>query len=424
MALLRKAMALLGRLNLKAAGPAPTSHHTVVTWEAGHVRTAVLRLSGGTGEILGLAAAPVQASGYGSHPDPDRWYRACDVALAQAEDMTSRPAGRKIVPDYVTMTIPSGVTRSLSIVDETRRRHSRRPISLDEMQTLLRRGYRKAQDRLDVRSRGSREDIIAGTLALITVDGQQVSDPVGMTGDLVQLNICFSLAPAEWIRSLQLIAQRLGLDLGGIVPHHVVLASPLADAASLLVVVDSSITTVDQVRRGRVEWVASIPHGAESLLAGTLEGLDVPDNQTEALMRAFRSGQLREDVDQRLSANYWRALRQWMGRLADQVSAVAPSSHLPFRVYSHDATGLVPEITPALATPFWEQRLGCARCPKVDALDPNGVSAVLDSTGQANGPAFLLLRSMVHYVARLYAPAYVLDRLLCDIVRARPAARG
>lgn len=413
-------MALLSRRGRRPDAPATMTHHTAITWEEGHVRTAVLRLTDGTGEILGLAAAPVQGVNPTSHPDPDRWYAACDRALAQSEDMTQRLAGRKIVSDYATMAIPSGVTRSLAIVDEVRRRNPRRPVTLEEMQMLLRRGYRKAQDRLDVRARGSHEDIVAGSLALITLDGQPVSDPLGLTGDHMQLYLNFCLAPAEWIRSLELIANRLGLDLAAILPHHMALASPLADAVSLMVVVDEAMTTVDLVRRGRVEWAAVVPHGAAMLIDHTVADLGVPENQLEALMRAYRAGQLRDDVEQRMSSNYWRALRLWMAMLADQIAAVAPDSHVPYRVHCHDVTGRVPEVAPALATPYWEQKLGFGRCPKVDALDVSGINAVLDCSGQANGSPFLLLRSLVNYVARLYSPGNSLDRALTDSIRRRP----
>lgn len=413
-------MALLSRRVGRATAPATMTHHTVVTWEDGHVRTAVLGLSEGSGEILGLAAAPVQGISHTGHPDPERWCAACDKALAQSEDMTQRLAGRKIVPDYVTMAIPSSVTRSLSIVDDTRRRNPRRPITLDEMQTALRRGYRKAQDNLDVRARGSREDIVAGSLAYVSMDGQPVNDPLGLTGDHLQVNLCFCLAPAEWIRSLQLIAERLGLQLAAILPHHMALASPLADSAALMLVVDDALTTVDLVRRGHVEWAAVIPHGAQALIDSIVADLGVPDTQLEALMRAYRAGQLRDDVQQRMSSNYWRALRVWMGRVADQITAVAPESHVPYRVYCHDVTGRVPEISPALATPYWEQRLSFGKCPKVESLEVGAIHAVLDCTGQANGAPFLLLRSLVNYVARLYAPGNDLDRALTDSIRWRP----
>jgi hypothetical protein len=401
-------MALLGRRAGRVI-PSGMSHHTVVTWEDGIVRAAVLRLSEGSAEILGLAAAPVDGISATSHPDPDRWCAACDRALAQSEDMTLRLAGRKIVPDHATMAIPSSVTRSLSIMDETRRRNARKPVTFDELQGMLRRGYRKAQDHLDVRARGSREDIVAGSLASITLDGQPVSDPLGLVGDNLQIGMCFFLAPAEWIRSLQLISERLGLDLATILPHHMALASPLADTAALMVVVDDALTTVDLVRRGHVEWAASVPYGGRALIEGAVADLGVPERQLEALMRTYRAGQLRDDVEQRMSGNYWRSLRIWMGMVADQVTAVAPDTHVR-----------VPEIVPALATPYWEQKLRFGRCPKIEALDPGAIRAVLDCTAQANGTPYLLLRSLVNYVARLYAPGNDLDRALTDSIRWRP----
>jgi len=59
------------------------------------------------------------------------------------------------------------------------------------------------------------------------------------------------------------------------------------------------------------------------------------------------------------------------------------------------------------------------RCPEVIEFGVNTVRDVLDCTGQANGPAFLSLRALAHYVAQLCAPHNELDRALMEIVRGR-----
>lgn len=400
----------------------PMSHHTVVTWEKGVVRVAVISLVQGAAELLGVAATPVQGIGPSSQPDPDRWFSACERALTQAEDMTPRWAGRKVVPDHVSMAIPSAVTRSISVVDEVQRPNPRKPIVADELAALLRRGYRKAQDRLDVRSRGAQEDIVCGALAHISLDGRPVTSPQGLTGDHLRLNLFFCLARIEWIRTLEIIAQRLGLEIVTLVPHHVAYAAPIADTTALLLVVDDQQTVLDMVRQGRVEWTAAIAQGSDVLIAETVARLSLPERQIEGLLRAYRAGELREDIETLISQDYWVALRRWMSALADQVRKSDQPTYLPYQIYCHDAAGRVPEIAPALETPFWERRLQLERCPKVENLEANGSHGVLDCTTQAAGTTHLLLRSLAYYVARLYAPTNDLDRAMVDTVHWRHKA--
>ncbi len=398
------------------------SHHTVVTWEKGLVRTAVIKLVEGSAELLGVASAPVNGIGPASRPDPDRWFAGCERALTQAEDMTQRWAGRKVVPDHVTMAIPSAVTRGLSVVDEIQRPNPRKPIAGEELAALLRRGYRKAQDRLDVRARGGREDIVCGALAFLSLDGRPVTNPEGLVGDRLRLSQFLCLAPVEWIRSLEIIAERLGLEIATIVPHHMAYAAAIADTVALLVVVDDRMTTLDLVRQGRVEWAVAVPVGGDELIQETVAQLSIPERQIEALLRAYRAGELREDIESLMSKSYWAALRRWMSALSAQVHRNGYERYMPYQIYSYDVTGKVPEIVPALETPYWEQRLPFGRCPKVDSLDANGGRNVLDCTSQATGPAHLLLRSLAYYVARLYAPGNDLDRALVDTIHWRHSA--
>ncbi len=398
------------------------SHHTIMSWEKGLVRAAVVKLVEGSAELLGVASAPVQGIGDSTRPDPDRWLAGSERALSQAEDMTPRWAARKIVPDHVTMTIPSGVTRSLSVVDEIQRPNPRKPITQSELDSLLRRGYRKAQDRLDVRARGAKEDIVCGSLAYINLDGRPVTSPGGLSGDHLRLKMFFSLAPVDWIRTLEMIADRLGLEIATIIPHHVAYAAPVSDTVALVLIVDDKKTVVDLVRQGRVEWAASIDQGGDELVAGAMAHLSIPQHQIEALLRAYRAGELREDIETMMSRDYWLALRRWMSALANQVSRSGEDSFLPYRAYCYDVTGRVPEVAAALETPYWEQRLPFGRCPKVDGLDANGSQHVLDCTSQASGSTHLLLRSLACYVARLYAPGQTLDRALVDTIHWRRGA--
>ena len=398
------------------------SHHTIMSWEKGLVRAAVVKLVEGSAELLGVASAPVQGIGDSARPDPDRWLAGSERALSQAEDMTPRWAARKIVPDHVTMTIPSGVTRSLSVVDEIQRPNPRKPITQSELDSLLRRGYRKAQDRLDVRARGAKEDIVCGSLAYINLDGRPVTSPEGLSGDHLRLKMFFSLAPVDWIRTLEMIADRLGLEIATIIPHHVAYAAPVSDTVALVLIVDDKKTVVDLVRQGRVEWAASIDQGGDELVAGAMAHLSIPQHQIEALLRAYRAGELREDIETMMSRDYWLALRRWMSALANQVSRSGEDSFLPYRAYCYDVTGRVPEVAAALETPYWEQRLPFGRCPKVDGLDANGSQHVLDCTSQASGSTHLLLRSLACYVARLYAPGQTLDRALVDTIHWRRGA--
>ncbi len=415
-------MVLLSRT--PKVGPMPEMrHHTLMTWEHGHVRAAVLQLNEGTAEIMGVAAAPVHGIGGTNLPDVERWYIGGERALTQAEEMTAHSSSRKVVPDDVTMCIPSEVTRDLPVTVSQRRRNAKRPISLEEMAALLRRGYRTAQDRAQDQGYSASEDIVCGCLTRLTVDGQSVLDPIGLYGEAVEAQLCFFLAPVVWIRALEAVAARLELALTSIVPHHMAYAAPLGEPEALMVLLDEDHSLMALVRNGRIEWTARAPVGAGKMLQGATEDFNLSSPQHIALlMRAYRAGQLREDFEETLARAFWRELRHWMTALAEQAQRAASVQHFPPRLFFFDVPRAVPEARLSLETPFWERCLPFGRCPEVLEMETSNVRNVLDWTSRAGGPAFLLLRSAAHHIARVYAPSHALERLLIEMIHWRRAA--
>lgn len=397
----------------------PVRHHSIVTWEKGHVRASVIELGEGTAELIGVGAAPVHGIGRASHPDLDRWSLGCEKALSQAEDMTLVSSGRKVVPNYVTMSVPAEINHNLPVAVTHPRRRADRGVTFEELAALLRRGYRQAQDILGTRSKSAAEDIICGSVAQVSLDGQAIADPVGLRGEQLELHMNFCLAPLEWIRALEIISERLEMELTSIVPHHMAYASPLPDAAALLVLLDDHCSMINMVRRGRLAWGALVEVGERDMIGATAGVLNLQGQQADALMRAYRARELREDVEMEVARAFWRQLRGWMTALAEGVKAHVPGVRVPHLIYFLDITRRIPEACNCLVTPFWEHCLPFGRCPVVIKLGVNMVRNVLDCTAQASGPRYLLLRGLGHYVARLYAPGDNLDRVLARTIRWR-----
>ena len=399
--------------------PQMPKHHSIVTWERDLVRASVIEMVDGAAELMGVAAAPVHGIGRTSHPDLDRWVAGCNKALTLAEDMTVASCGHKLVPDWVTMCVPAEIVEGLPVSVEYHRRSASRSISIEELRSVLDRGYRKAQDVIGSRSRKSSTDVVHGSVAEITVDGQPVMDPVGLHGETIQARITFCLVPLEWIRALELVCERLELRLAGIVPQHVVFAVPLIDPVALLIVLDEHHVTVSKARHGHIEWSTMVEIGEREIVGGSAQALNLEGRQSDALFRAYRAGELRQDIELLVARSFWVQLRAWMAAMAEQVQSFGPLASLPHHVYFLDLTRRIPEAMRSLETPFWEHSLPFDRCPEIIELDAGMVRDVLDCTAQAAGSSYLLLRGLAHYVAHAHASDHSLDRLLASVMRWR-----
>jgi hypothetical protein len=408
------------RLGVKRNNTRITSrHHSIVSWEPGQVRVAVIEMDGGTAQILGVAAAPIRALGADGLPDVDTWAAGCDEALTQAEDMTVRFCGRKLVPDWVTMSVAPEVMRGYPIAVRRERRDADSGVTSEDLNTLLRLGYRTAQDEMGAPAKEAGEDLVFGSVAEIILDDQTVLDPLGLHGRELQLRLNFYLLSLQWIRALEVVSDRLGLKLQSIVPLQAAYASPLVEAASLLIVIDADHTTVGLVRRGRLEWSVIAHSGAADVTAMAAQALAVQGKQVEALMAAYRAGKLQQDVELQLARAFWTELKRWMRTLAEAIGTAGRGVTFPHRIFVVDSTRNLPEAAPSLETPFWEGLLHFERCPEVASLESSAIRNVLDLTARANGPDYLAVRSLAHLAAQLYASEESLDCVMVDTIRWR-----
>ncbi|NLG27200.1 MAG: hypothetical protein GX557_04780 [Chloroflexi bacterium] len=396
------------------------TNHSILSWERDLVRAAVVHIGDGVAEIIGVASAPLQGTSRTARPDVDRWFAACSAALTEAEDATALSGGKKVVANYVTMGIPSELISSLPVMVERQRRSTQDPVTADELEKLLRRSYRTAQDILAASSdTDSRPvDIVSGDVCQFVLDGQWVDDPVGLHGESLELHVHYSLAPHDWVRALQLVAERLQTGLAALVPHQVSLARPLPNPYALLVQLDHEHTVISGLRRGRMAWTERVDCGERQLVQNTAAALSLRERQAPSLMRVYRARQLSVEAETQVAAAFWAELRGWM----DQLGAAA-RPHLqdaaPRQVFVADETRRMPEALASLTTPYWEQSLPFGCCPDVVEYEPAMVRNVLDCTGRAGGAEFLRLRALAHGVTKRGASASPLERLAADMIRWR-----
>lgn len=107
---------------------------------------------------------------------------------------------------------------------------------------------------------GPPEDIIWGTVSEMRADGQRVPYPLGLRGRSIEAQVHFVLAPIEWLRALEVVAEHLEVE-GRHCPRNGGLCPALGDASSLLILLDEHHTSICLVRGGQLQWSTLVPVG-------------------------------------------------------------------------------------------------------------------------------------------------------------------
>ena len=394
------------------------AQHTLLCWDDGRVQAGVVRLNNGSAELLGVATSLVNGLKRSGNPDMDRWLTGSDQAISQAEEMTHLAGNHKVVPDYLAIGVPADLIESLPLTVMRDRRGQDEPIGRTEVQALLERGFRQAQDALELQD--THGEIIYGSIGQFALDGQYIPEPVGLHGSQLEACLCFNLIPLEWLRAMEKLAQRLELNLTLLVPEQAALAAPIADGLAWLVIMDNHHTLIGLVNHGYLLWSAKIPVGEREMVGEIGKVMAMQGREVDVLMRTYREGRLTPEAEGHLTRAFWFQLRRWMSALANEASKALSNNRVPpSTFYFIDQSGSMSEAKESLRTPAWEHLLPFDRSPDVISLDSQTVHDVLDCTAQAGSPSYLLLRALAYAVAQASAAGNNWERNLLQIVRGR-----
>ncbi|MHB1356580.1 MAG: hypothetical protein ACYCZF_11445 [Anaerolineae bacterium] len=394
------------------------AQHTLLCWGDGRVQAGVVRLNNGSAELLGVATGLVNGLKRSGNPDMDRLLAGSDQAISQAEEMTHLAGNRKVVPDYLAICVPADLVESLPLTVLRDRQGQSEPIGQTEVQALLERGFRQAQDTLDLQD--THGEIIYGSIGQFALDGQYIPDPIGLHGGQLEASLCFNTVPLEWLRAMEKLAQRLELSLTLMIPEQAAFAAMVADDRAWLVIMDNHHTLIGLLNHDYLMWSVKIPVGEREIVGEIGKAMGLHGREADVLMRTYREGQIPQEVENNLVRVFWHNLRHWMDVLAIEAGKALSDYRIPPSVfYFIDQSGSMSEAKESLETTYWEHRLPFERSPQVLSLDSLNVRDVLDYTAQAGSPAFLLMRSLANAVAKASAGGNNWGRSLLQIVRGR-----
>lgn len=156
-------------------------------------------------------------------------------------------------------------------------RKTRDPITMQEIDTIVKKVERSSFDRVRERARtdlGITHDdlkLVSSTITMIEIDGKEVTNPIGFTGERIRLSILNVFAPASEFNIIRSIASHTGKNIISLIPIPLVFPKILEKkdrihGTSCILDVGLSHTTVICIENGSVIAVETFPFGTMMLL--------------------------------------------------------------------------------------------------------------------------------------------------------------
>jgi cell division ATPase FtsA len=344
----------------------------------------------------GTAQYELHVSRQGGAPvDVQAMVQCCDRALRQAEDMTERCCGDRVVPDWVVVCVPGCVTVAQTNSITIQRSDPTRRVSEDEFGELLRRAQRLALRRLGARVRprqaedGGRFDLLETAVSGAWIDGRSVTSPLGLSGEKMTVAVFNAVIPSSYMEVVREVTERLGLEILEIASGWSALASATRQKDGVCIDVGGSSTDVMLILGASVWTAISMPVGASEFTAHIARSLDVSAPEAERLKRAYGLRRLEEASREAVRAAVLEVLERWVQSLGEALQTACGRRPLPRQFTVCGGGSALPDLLDVLRWFPWSESMHGSLRPEVEVLRPWEIPGVLDRTGLLTGQQYV-----------------------------------
>jgi cell division ATPase FtsA len=385
------------------------------------VKAVVVCKEHGGVRVLGYGLAPAEGHDLGGgRAEVVALTAAAEGALVAAEDQTEKLGPSKVVPDEALFCIPARLTRGECFTVLQTRANPKTPVEAHEMKSAWERVERLARERLPLLGGDGSWKPLALTPGAMTVDGHQVSDPVGLKGSEISLS---AFGVAVWpsaLRAAEAVAERLDLGLADVIAAPQSLASVVPQREAILLDVGAEGTSLHLIQHDALVTTSWWPQGGRFFTKSLAKTFRCSPYEAEALKRAYADGDLSERDHDLIARSLAKPVAAWREALTVRLQRVLKEESLrrpadgplnsnrvgslPGRTYLTGGGSLLPDLAPALGSLETMSSLSFRRSLEIESLGPR--------LGVRRSGQFALLDVPPHPLSDLLAPSMSLATCL------------
>jgi cell division ATPase FtsA len=315
-----------------------------------------------------------------------------NAALTQAEDSTEAIVGRKIVPDDVIFALAGRATVGKLFTVQQTRPKPHEPITPKELSGLRARAERLVRQSLaSLPVEGGQWQALAVTDAGIRLDEHLVLEGLGLTGQEVSFSVFGVAAQAGALRALQVLANRLDLEVTNVVAAAQGLAAITPHAEAIILDIGLSGTDICLIRDNALVAAGSTPFGGAFFTQSLAQAMSLETTQAEKLKRVWSAGELPQSEADQFEGQIHSARCRWYDAMMEFLVEASGNKSLPWKIYLTGGGSLLPGLDKLLRSdpvPF-------QRAPEVTWLGNQVLAGARDLTENLDYNLYGLAVSLV-----------------------------
>lgn len=381
----------------KKAGKNLPEHVVALDIGTENVKALIGRIKGDSVEIVGVGRAHQELADMqaGAIADIAGVVKNCDEALSIAEKMAGVSVRSTVIG--IAGELVKGTTTTVKFT----RKDAAKVLDMPEVERIIRlvqeRAEAKAKQQLAWELGGKDVDIrlVNSALVGITIDGYNVSNPVGFQGRDVLVQLYTAFAPLIHIGALERTAHELDLDLLAVaaepfaVARSVIGNNPNASMSAILMDVGGGTTDIAVVNEGGVEGTKMFGIGGRAYTRAIERDLAVDFDKAEVLKLAVGSHKIPEHKKAQLEDSLRKTLDVWLSGVELGLAEFSNLDHLPHKILLCGGGSSLDMLMDELSNTNWYKSLPFTRKPDVQHIAPDEVVGIVDKTGAVNDHTYI-----------------------------------
>lgn len=363
-----------------------------------NVKALIGRVGGDGVEIVGVGRAHQQLSDMqaGAVADIGGVVENCNKALAIAEEQAQISVRTAILG--IAGELVKGTTTAVRVT----RKDPNLELDVDEMEKIIEmvqnRAESAARKSLEWELGGQNIDVrmVNSALVSISIDGYNVTNPIGFKGRDVMVQLYTAFAPMIHIAALERVAAELDLDLLAVAAEpFAVSRSVIGDEANptmsaILMDVGGGTTDIAVINDGGVQGTKMFGIGGRAFTRSIERDLSIEYSAAERLKLNFSSSEDRDsDKHKSVAESLEKTCDVWVSGVELALSEYDQLDSLPHQILLCGGGASLSKLTDTLGQTKWYSTLPFTRKPKISLIDPENVIGIKDSTGKVNDHTFI-----------------------------------